>query len=377
MSKSILFVLQSLRMGGAERVQVTIANKLVQAGYDVTILIWKPLFTFRDNLDERVHLIYKAPDEHLGNKIPYIRYTYYDDCMWELRATPKQLYKYYVGKKKYDVEIAFFHGIALDIVAGSTNKKAKKIAWVHHDVEKRDVERAAEKAKEMYHQIHNIVCVSQSARESFLRVFGDTGNINVIYNMLPIEEIRAKAQEPAEQSIPRSGFHTVMSARFHAPKGYKRLIRSIVKLRREGKDISLSLVGEGDEKPQILELIKENNAEDYIFVVNGGNNPYPYIKAADLLVCSSFTEGYNLTVAEALILGVPVLSTDCSGPREILDNGKYGILVENSEEGLYEGLKTLCETPALLEEYRKKAIERQDFFDEDVILNQITALFEG
>lgn len=377
MSKSILFVLQSLRMGGAERVQVTIANKLVQAGYDVTILIWKPYFTFRDNLDERVRLIYKAPDEHLGNKIPYIRHKFYDDCMWELRATPKQLYKYYVGKKHYDVEIAFFHGIALDIVSGSTNKKAKKIAWVHHNVEKRGIEREAEKAKKMYHQIHNIVCVSQSARDSFLRGFGDTGNINVIYNMLPIEEIRSKAQEPAQQPIPHSGFHTVMLARFHAPKGYKRLIESIVKLRREGKDISLSLVGEGDEKPQILELIRENNAEDYIFVVNGGNNPYPYIKAADLLVCSSFTEGYNLTVAEALILGVPVLSTDCAGPREILDNGKYGMLVENSEKGLYEGLKTLYESPDLLEEYRKKAIKRQDFFDEDAILKQITALFEG
>ena len=377
MSKRILFVLQSLRMGGAERVQVTIANKLAQAGYDVTILIWKPIFTFRDDLAKRVRLIYKAPDEHLGNKIPYIRYKFYDDCMWQLRATPRQLYRYYVGHLKFDVEISFFHDIAVDIVGGSTNRKSKKIAWIHHDVEKRGTENNIEKGKKLFHQIHNIVCVSKSARDSFLRVFGDTGSVSVIYNMLPIEEIRAKAEEPVEQIDPRSGFHIVMVARFHAPKGYKRLIQSVVKLRREGKDISLSLVGEGDEKPLILDLIHENNAEDYIFIVDGGTNPYPYIKEADLLVCSSFTEGYNLTVAEALILGVPVLSTDCAGPREILDNGKYGMLVENSEESLYEGLKTLYESPDLMEKYRKKAIERLSFFDEDAILNQITALFEG
>ena len=375
--KKILFVLQSLRMGGAERLQVTIANKLARAGYDVTILIWKPLYVYRDDLDKRVHLIYKAPDEHLGNKIPYIRHKFYDDYMWQLRASPRQLYRYYVGHKKYDVEVAFFHSIALDIVAGSTNRKAKKIAWIHHDVEKRGIERDIQKTKELFYRIHNIVCVSNATRDSFLRVFGDTGNIKVIYNMLPIEEIRAKAEEPVKQTIRRSGLHIVMVGRFHAPKGYKRLIETVVTLHREGKDLSLSLIGKGDETTHLPETIRAYNAQDYIFVADGDNNPYPYIKAADLLVCSSFTEGYNLTVAEALVLGVPVLSTDCAGPREILDNGKYGMLVENSKEGLYNGLKALCESPALVEEYRKKAVERLDFFDEDAIFNQITALFEG
>ena len=103
-------------------------------------------------------------------------------------------------------------------------------------------------------------------------------------------------------------------------------------------------------------------------------NPYPYIKDADLLVCSSYYEGYNLTVAEALIIGTPVLSTDCTGPREILDGGEYGMIVENSDEGLYNGLKRCCDDSALLKKYREKAKLRHDFFDEDRILKQITGL---
>ena len=375
--KKILFVCQSLKIGGAERMQVTLANKLVEAGYDVTILIWLPIYTLQDDLDKRVHLIYKAPDEHLGNKIPYIRHKYYDDCMWEMRATPKQLYRYYVGNTDYDVEICFFHAIALDIIAGSTNPKSKKIAWVHHNVEERGLERDLQKTKELYHQIGNIVCVSNSARDSFLKVFGDTGNVRVIYNMLPIDEITAKANEPTKQVFRKSGFHIVQVARFDSLKGYQRLIETVVKLRQEEKELSLALVGAGEEKPHMLDMIQQTNAQDYIFVVDGETNPYCYIKEADLLVCASYTEGYNLSVAEALILGVPVLSTDCAGPSEILDYGRYGMLVENSEEGLYDGLKALYESPSLLEEYRQKAVQRQDFFDEDAILDQIIDVIEG
>lgn len=375
--KRILFVIQSLRIGGAERVQVTVANILAEAGYDVTVLIWCPFYQLRDDLDERVRLIYKAPDEHLGNRIPYIRYKFYDDCMWELRASPRQLYRYYVGREKYDVEIAFFHGKAVDIIGGSTNKKAKKIAWVHNNLERLNEGRNPERTKEFYRKICNIVCVSQASRESFIEKVGDTGSIRVIYNPLPAEEIRQKAETAPEETVPRAPFHIVMVARYHLPKGFQRLIEAVAQLKNEGKDLSLSLVGEGEQEDVIRGFIRENSAEDYIFIVSGENNPYPYIKNADLLVCASFKEGYNLTLAEAMILGTPVLSTDCAGPKEILDGGKYGMLVENSGKGLYQGIKALCDSPALLEEYRKKAAERLDFFDKDRIAGQIIDFIEG
>lgn len=376
--KKILFVMQSLRIGGAERVLVTIANKLVKAGYDVTILIWCARFTFREDLDDRVHLIYRPTDQHIGDRIPYIRSKFYDESMWLVRASPRQLYRYYVGYQKFDVEVAFFHGYALDIVSGSANKTSKKIAWIHHDI--RRLQDAApdnwEKTVEEYKKIRNIVCVSESARDSFIETVGDSLDTRVIYNLLSAEDIRRKAKETAEVQVSKSPFHIIMVGSFRAVKGHQRLVESVVALHDEGKDISLALVGEGDKEGHVLQLIEEKNAGGYISVLNAKNNPYPYIAEADLLVCSSFSEGYNLTLAEAMILGVPVLSTDCSGPREILGGGEYGMLVENSKEGILDGIRTLYDSPSLLKKFKQKAIERQSFFDEDKIFKQITDLFD-
>ena len=84
-------------------------------------------------------------------------------------------------------------------------------------------------------------------------------------------------------------------------------------------------------------------------------NPYPYIKNADLFVCSSLNEGYNLAISEAVILGVPVISTDCSGIRENLGNGKWGCIVENRKETLYQAISRCFDEPEFLEQLKEKS----------------------
>ena len=378
--KRVLFILPSLSIGGLERVQVTIANKLAQSGYDVTIIILYPIDTLKDELDERVHFVYKPPKKHLGNRLPYIRHKFFDCGMWETRTSAKRLYDYYIGNEKYDVEIAFFRGLPIKIVSGSTNNKAKHIAWVHSDPSKARGYfanfKSLSEAAEAYKTFDRVVCVSKQSAEGFKRTFGDIGNIGVIYNMLSVADIKRKALNLPEIRIRKAKFHIVLVGHLlDKTKGQSRLINSVCKLKNEGADISLALIGSGNDENLIKETISENHAEDYITVSDGGRNPYPYIKEADLLVCASYFEGYNLTVAEALILGIPVLSTDCTGPNEILDHGKFGMIVENSEEGLYNGLKQFAKNTDLLKEYKEKALQRQDFFDEEKIMKQITDLF--
>ena len=123
--------------------------------------------------------------------------------------------------------------------------------------------------------------------------------------------------------------------------------------------------------------IRENNAGSYITMVGNQLNPYPYMKQADLLVCASQFEGFGLFVAESMIVGTPVLSTDCTGPNEILGHGEYGVIVENSGEGIYNGLKDLLQHRERLDVLRQKTAERIGFFDEEVILQQIESLFNG
>ena len=100
-------------------------------------------------------------------------------------------------------------------------------------------------------------------------------------------------------------------------------------------------------------------------------NPYKFIKNADVFLCTSHYEGYGLVVAEALILEKPVISTNVSGPAEILNNGDYGMLVENSTEGIYKGMKAFLDKPVLVSDYKERALTRAEFFDSNHIINQI------
>ena len=93
------------------------------------------------------------------------------------------------------------------------------------------------------------------------------------------------------------------------------------------------------------------------------DNPYKYIKNSDLFVCASIAEGFSTAATEALILGVPVCTVEVSGMREMLgENDEYGIVTENNEDALYEGVKKMLTTPDLLEEYAQRALERGKYF---------------
>ena len=379
--KKILFVTPSLRMGGLEKLQVTLANKLAQSGYDVTVMTLDTGNDLGDALDSGIRLFRKEYKKHPGKKIPYIRHKLYDDGMWETRAKPEELYRYYVGDEKYDVEIAFFRGLSVKIISGSTNPSAVRLAWVHNDFRKakgyQNNFRDMRQVFDAYAAFDHVVCVSEQARQGFLETIGDTDNTVTVYNMLLSDDIRRLSKEPLPKDYRKSAFHTVVVARLEdRAKGQKRLISAVAKLHDEGAELSLSIVGGGSDDGLFRQEIESKNASSYITLEGEQKNPYPYIAGADLLICASYYEGYNLTVAEALILGVPVLSTDCTGPGEILDGGKYGMIVENSEEGLYDGLKQIVDDPRLLSQLRDQAKQRQDFFREETILRRITDLFK-
>ena len=103
-------------------------------------------------------------------------------------------------------------------------------------------------------------------------------------------------------------------------------------------------------------------------------NPYKYIKNADMYVCTSFSEGFSMVMMETIILATPMLTTNVSGASEMLDSGKYGLIVENSEEGLYQGMKHILDDPELYHHYQKMAQERKDYLSEDRIMDQVEAI---
>ncbi|MBR4762541.1 MAG: glycosyltransferase [Clostridia bacterium] len=375
--KTILFILPSLTLGGLERVQVTLANALADKGYDVTVMVLENRLDLKNELDRRVHLIYKPYKPHkVMRRIPYIRHKFYDDGMWETRATPKKLYKYYIGNEKFDIEVGFFRGLAVKVISGSTNKASKKLAWVHSDFKLcggvTNNFKSLEEVKIAYSKYDSIVCVSHQTEKSFNEVIGLQGKTVTIYNMLPVEKILSAAQEPI--NIEKNKFTVLSVGHLTEAKGYDRLIEAVKRLNQNGFDFDLWLVGYGEDEDKLKEYAKENELNNINFL-GYQKNPYKYMKAADLYVCSSRYEGFNLTVAEALILETPVLSTDCTGPAEILDGGKYGMLVDNSTDGLYNGIRSFLSNTDLLDAYCQKAGLRKPFFDGENTYKKIINLF--
>ena len=126
--------------------------------------------------------------------------------------------------------------------------------------------------------------------------------------------------------------------------------------------------GDGPDKDDILALLT---------LVGFVENPYPYIAASDIYVCSSYAEGYNTAITEALILGKPVVSTECSGVKEQLgENNEFGICTPNTEEGLYEGIKQML-NETTLKHYTKMAKERGENFTLEASMNKIYHLLES
>ena len=159
-------------------------------------------------------------------------------------------------------------------------------------------------------------------------------------------------------------------------KGYLRLCEVINQLKNKYKNIEVIILGEGAERDKIETYIKENNLQENIKLFGFKENPYSYLKQADLFISCSYVEGFSLALAEAITIGFPVISTDTAGPIDILENGEYGLLVENSNEGIYNGLDDILSGRCPIEKLKEKAESRKFFFDISKTIIDIEKVFD-
>ena len=317
--------------------------------------------------------------------VPGIRYKAINRCKtawgrklfsyWlRLCAELKWLYPLYI-QDDYDIEVAYLECGPTKILAGSTNKKALKLAWVPCDLAtKEGMAKQADKLKQHYAAYDKVVCVSENVRDSFMQMFGATPDAVVLHNVNDEAEITSKA---AAMDIPRrSKAELVAIGRLAAQKGFDRLIEAC-ELLKQDQDFHLRILGEGPERQRLEAQIRDAGLQNHIELLGHQKNPYPYLKAADLLVCSSRYEGLSTVVTEALILGKPVVTTPCTGMTELLGDSEYGLITADSVEGLYQGLKQMLDDPGLMDRYAHAAEMRGKVFTKAHILAQTEAFFES
>lgn len=341
----ILFFIDTLSGGGAEKVLRTLVNNMDQSKFSITVQTL-------EEVDPRAYLA------------PWIRYKAINRCktsfgkrlfhFWiRLCAELKWLYPLYM-KDDYDIEVAYLECGPTKIMAGSTNKKALKLAWVHCDLMKKEgIAEQTRKMKEYYSAYDKVVCVSENVKDSFAQLFGEKPEALVLHNVNDEEEILEKAQ----MLPPESGMTTTFVAvgRLSFEKGNDRLLEACRLLKKAGFDFCLWIIGDGREREKLEKTVCAYGLSRCVKLMGFQGNPYPYMVAADIIVVPSRYEGFSTVVTEALILGKPVVTTPCSGMQELLGNSQYGLITEDSVEGIYAGMKKMLEDPQLREQYARAA----------------------
>ena len=274
----------------------------------------------------------------------------------------------------------YLHGVLTRIVSYAP-KEQKTIAYLHANMEKSPFMkrlRKREKIQDCFKNYNRIVAVSEEVKDSFVRVSGIEENVCVKYNTFSVEEIRKKSEDVVDDKKFLQGDITFCSVgKLEQVKGYMRLIKIIKRLVDDKINVCLNLVGGGSERKELEKYIYDNNLQNNISLVGFDVNPYKYVKRSDLFICSSYSEGFSSVVAESLILGVPVLTTNCAGMKELLGaNGEYGIIVDNDEESLYKGVKKLVIDRQLLEFYRRKACERGKYFEPENSVGEVEKMIK-
>lgn len=343
MKRKLLFCHFDLAGGGAEKVLVNLLHGLNPEKYDITLFLLFGVGPYMNKLPEYVK----------------VRYLF----KWQFRGltqilklfSPRLLHKLLI-KGNYDLEIAYLETSPTRIISGAPDN-VRRIAWVHIEEENKNtfslVYRNESEMEGCYNRFNKIAFVSKTALRKFEQFHPRVSTSKcVMYNINDIE-ILSKAKE--EMEFPLSDTLNICTVgRLAKQKGYPRLLQTVKELNDSGlaSRFTLYILGKGEEEDKLKAYIKEHNLRNVV-MLGFCPNPYKYLSKMDLFVCSSFKEGYSTAVVESTLLGVPVITTDCSGMDEILKDGRYGMIVPNNQSALFDGMKDLIEHREKIDAYRR------------------------
>lgn len=223
--------------------------------------------------------------------------------------------------------------------------------------------RSEQEACACYNRFDQTVCVSQYVHDDFCQLLDFQKPCRVLYNTVESDKILAGAGEAAPELVDDGKIRLIAVGTLKQSKGYMRLLNIIKRLRDEQYPVHLYILGIGPLQQEMEEFIHQNKLQDTVTLLGYQTNPYKYVSKCDLFVCASFAEGFSTAATEALIVGTPVCTVEVSGMKEMLgSNNQWGVVTENSEESLYQGIQGLLDSPSRLAYYKEKAAERGKTF---------------
>jgi len=326
--KKLFFAAHSLDIGGIETALVTLLNKLVDK-YEITLALEKKQGIFLNDISEKVNIIEYTPSSH--KFMPFRKIS-------NLVKRIKFISQY---KNKYDFSASFAtYSLPCGFMARTASLNSA--LWVHADYLSLN-HGDKNKTKIFFENIqHNkykhIIFVSNEAERSYLDIFKSKKTI-VCNNVIDYEKIRKSAQEAVEVKRD-TRVTTFLNVGRHDERQKKlsRLIEACKKLKEDGLEFRVLMIGEGSETEFYKSLVKDASLEKEVLFLGKKKNPYPYFKISDCVVLTSDYEGYPVVFVEACVLGLPIITTNVSDAKQDIE-GKFGYVTEKSTEDIYKYMK--------------------------------------
>ena len=370
--KSVLFIMPSLPGGGAEKVLIEIFRHIDYKQYNVSLFLEYKEGVYLQDVPDKVSILALHGPNNLWFQRLHRRlvergwYAPFHELVY------RRMFLTLLRGKRYDTIISFMEGSAVKFHSYIIDKGKRNISWVHIDFQQKhwslDFFRNAEDERQCYEKMDKIIFVSNDAKTGFDSIFHISAEkYEVHYNIIDADRIRRLSQMCAAEQ--KNRFTICMLGRLNTQKRHDRAISVAKTLKELGYDFELWIIGDGELREKIENQINEAGLQDVVKLKGFINPPYSMLAQADIFLNTSEAEGFSLVVAEAFCLGIPVVSTNVSGPRELLGDSEYGILTSQEEKDIASAVRTMMDKPQLRKHYSVMSIIRSQMFNVDASMS--------
>lgn len=389
MKKTILFVINTMGYGGAERAMLDLMDALDPDHFEISLFVLTGQGELRGELPGYVRLLNEAySDESVltqkGRKLLlrkvlkagigrgiFLRRAGYllknyarmrkrgrvlpDKLTWRILADGAPVFD-----QKYDLAVAYLEGGATYYVADRVRAE-QKAAFVHIDYEESGYTRKLD--LDCYRSFDQIFTVSDEVKEHFLNVYPEyAAKTDVFHNLVNQGRILRMSCQGEAFSDDFQGYRLLSMGRLTWQKRYDVAIRALALLKQScSVPVRWYVLGEGELRETLTQQIAEEGLQEDFLLLGVKKNPFPFCRACDIYVHATGFEGKSIAIQEAQTLGKPILATDCSGNREQIIPGVDGCLCELTPEAVSEQLLWMIQHPEECRRFGEAAAQKELF----------------
>lgn len=372
--RKLLFMCINMNIGGTEKALLTMLNQIDTSKYNITLLMLEEYGGFLNQVPDFVKIRYvneykkikpflkEAPQLLVKKLIKDKEYlkgfsTLFYYSISKITNNMSYYYKYLLsGVKslddKYDLAVAYAGPMDFITYFVLNKIKAKKrVQWIHFDITKIGFNKKF--AEKNYKKFDKIFVVSEEGKEKLINLIPALNNkIEAFFNIISCNLIENMSKNEKGFNDSFDGVRILTVGRLSKEKGQDLTINVLARLRNEGYKVKWYCVGDGPDKENYYNKIKDLGIEDYYILLGSKLNPYPFMKECDIYVQPSRHEGYCITLGESRCFDNPIVTTNFTGANEQIKNGETGLVCDISEEAIYKSIKKLLDDKELYNKIR-------------------------